>query len=253
MKESLLFLDEVSVTRGGADILDKVTIQVRPMEMTGILGRNGAGKSSLAYAIMGLGSHMPKSGRVYFKGQDITEWSITERARAGLTLAWQHPARYEGITVREYLRISSGGKADNEAMKEALYLVQLDAGYLDRMVDKNLSGGERKRIELSSVYMMKPTLTILDEPDSGVDLLALGEITRLFRKMVEEGSSVLIITHREDVAARCDRSYLMCNGKIMLEGSAEAVRRYFMSQCRPCPDPDGEETAPLEEDDNAGH
>jgi Fe-S cluster assembly ATP-binding protein len=253
VKESLLYLDEVSVTRGGADILQNVTIQVRPREMTGILGRNGAGKSSLAYAVMGLNSYRPHSGRIFFKGKDITDWSITERARAGLTLAWQHPARYEGITVREYLRISSGGKAREDEMKEALDLVQLDAGYLERMVDKNLSGGERKRIELSSVYMMKPALTILDEPDSGVDLLALGEITRLFRKMVEDGGSVLIITHREDVAARCDRSYLMCNGKIMLEGSAEAVRRYFMSQCRPCPDPDGEKHANLEEEIDASH
>jgi Fe-S cluster assembly ATP-binding protein len=253
VKESLLYLDEVSVTRGGADILENVTIQVRPREMTGVLGRNGAGKSSLAYAVMGVKSYKPRSGRIHFRGKDITEWSITERARAGVTLAWQHPARYEGISVREYLRISSGGKATEDEMKEALYLVQLDAGYLERMVDKNLSGGERKRIELSSVYMMKPVLTILDEPDSGVDLLALGEITRLFRKMVEDGGSVLIITHREDVAARCDRSYLMCNGKIMLEGSAEAVRRYFMSQCRPCPDPEKEEYSKVEEESNAGH
>lgn len=253
MKESLLYLDEVSVTRGGTDILENVTIQVRSREMTGVLGRNGAGKSSLAYAVMGVQSYKPRSGRIYFRGKDITEWSITERARAGVTLAWQHPARYEGISVREYLRISSGGKATEDEMKEALYLVQLDTGYLDRMVDKNLSGGERKRIELSSVYMMKPVLTMLDEPDSGVDLLALGEITRLFRKMVEDGGSVLIITHREDVAARCDRSYLMCNGKIMLEGSAEAVRRYFMSQCRPCPDPEKEEYSKVEEENNAGH
>ncbi|HAG22637.1 MAG: Fe-S cluster assembly ATP-binding protein [Synergistales bacterium] len=243
MKESLLYLDEVSVTRGGAQILDKVTIQVKPQEITGVLGRNGAGKSSLAYAVMGLQGYRPESGRIYFKGKDITDWSITERAKSGLTLAWQHPARYEGITVREYLRISSGGKADEETMKEALDLVQLDTSYLDRMLDKNLSGGERKRIELSSVYMMKPDLAILDEPDSGVDLLALGDITRLFRKIVNDGSSVIIITHREDVAARCDRSYLMCHGRIVLEGSAEAVRRYFLSQCRPCPDPDAEEFA----------
>lgn len=250
MKESLLYLDEVSVTRGGAQILDKVTIQVKPKEMTGVLGRNGAGKSSLAYTVMGLQGYRPESGRIYFKGKDITDWSITERAKSGLTLAWQHPARYEGIAVREYLRISSGGKADEKTMKEALDFVQLDTSYLDRMLDKNLSGGERKRIELSSVYMMKPDLAILDEPDSGVDLLALGDITRLFRKIVDDGSSVMIITHREDVAARCDRSYLMCHGRIVLEGSAEAVRRYFLSQCRPCPDPDAEEFA-AEEKSNA--
>jgi Fe-S cluster assembly ATP-binding protein len=81
---------------------------------------------------------------------------------------------------------------------------------------------------------MHPRLSVLDEPDSGVDLLALGEIMTLFRTLSEGGNAVLIITHREDVAAACDRSYLMCGGRMILEGSAEAVKRYFLSQCSPC-------------------
>lgn len=240
MKESLLYVDEITVVREDKEVLKDVSIRVLPGEITGILGRNGAGKSSLAYTIMGLPNYRPKKGAIYFRGQDITELGITERARLGITLAWQHPARYEGISVAEYLRISSKEKIEELQMEEALALVQLESSYLSRKVDKTLSGGERKRIELASVYLMNSQLTILDEPDSGVDLLAMADIISLFRKMTENGRSVLIITHREDVASQCDRSYLMCSGSIVLEGTAEAVRRYFLSQCMPCPEHKGE-------------
>jgi len=236
LKESLLYVDDITVMREEKEVLKDVSIKVLPGEITGILGRNGAGKSSLAYAVMGLPNYKPKKGAMYFRGQDITNWGITERARAGITLAWQHPARYEGISVAEYLKISSRKEIDVRKMEEALNLVQLESSYLSRKVDKSLSGGERKRIELASVYLMNSQLTILDEPDSGVDLLAMADIISLFRKMTENGRSVLIITHREDVASQCDRSYLMCSGEIVLEGTAEAVRRYFLSQCIPCPE-----------------
>ncbi len=237
MKESTLFVDDISVVKEGVPILQEVTIKVAPGEIAGVLGRNGAGKSSLAYALMGVERYAPLQGRIWMRGEDITDLSITERAQRGLTLAWQHPARYEGISIRDYLRISS--KSVTEAsMEDALGRVQLEPRYLERMLDKNLSGGERKRIELASIFLMQPRLAILDEPDSGVDLIALVEIMNLFRDLAENGNSVLIITHREDVAAACDRSYLMCGGRVVLEGSAEAVKRYFMSQCSPCMDID---------------
>lgn len=234
-KKPLLQVEDLHVYREGNQILSGVDINVYPGEVVGVLGRNGAGKSTLAYSIMGLPQYMPSKGTITFDGQDITDWSITDRAKAGITLAWQHPARYEGISVQEYLGLSRPG-AKVEQLAEALRLVQLEESYLARKVDKALSGGERKRIELASVYLMRPRLAILDEPDSGVDLLALVDIMELFRRMVREGSSVLIITHREDVAAQCSRSYLVCKGHIILEGSAEAVKRYFMSQCEPCAD-----------------
>ncbi len=235
MKEPTLFVDDISVIKEGASILQEVSIKVAPGEIAGVLGRNGAGKSSLAYALMGVERYRPKTGHIWLRGEEITSLSVTDRARRGLTLAWQHPARYEGITIRDYLRISSENVTE-ASMEDALARVQLEPRYLERMLDKNLSGGERKRIELASIFLMQPRLAILDEPDSGVDLIALGEIMNLFRDLAENGNSVLIITHREDVAASCDRSYLMCGGRVVLEGSAEAVKRYFMSQCSPCTD-----------------
>lgn len=236
MSSALLEVEGISVVREGKKILNRLSLKAEAGQITGVLGRNGAGKSSLAYAVMGLDKYRPLEGTIRFGGREITDLPITERARLGLTLAWQHPARYEGISVRDYLRLSSREAAEKE-LAAALSLVLLDPkAYMDRMVDKTLSGGERKRIELASVYLMKPKLAILDEPDSGVDLLALGEIMHVFRLLAREGQGVLIITHREDVAAQCDRSYLMCTGAVVLEGSAEAVKRYFLSQCEPCQD-----------------
>ena len=239
MRENLLFVDDLHVTREGNPILKGVTLRVNPGEIVGVLGRNGAGKSSLAYALMGTHRYTPSSGKIFFAGEDITGEPISQRAKRGLTLAWQHPARYEGITVRQYLRLSAQGVKEAD-MEDALSRVQLETSYLERMVDKALSGGERKRIELASIFLMQPRLAMLDEPDSGVDLIALGDIMHLFRDLAGGANGVLLITHREDVAAACDRSYLMCNGRIILEGSAEAVKRYFMSQCSPCT-----ETPPL--------
>ena len=227
----LVELRHLTFGYGERVILDDISLSVPRGKVTALLGASGGGKTTILRLIGG--QNRAQSGQLLFDGQDITEWGVTERAKAGVTLAWQHPARYEGITVRDYLRLSNPS-ADENALESALELVQMEPFYLDRLVDKGLSGGERKRIELSSIYLMKPRLAILDEPDSGVDLLALGEVMGLFKILASGGSSVLIITHREDVAGACDRAYLMCAGKMILEGSAEAVKRYFLSQCEPC-------------------
>ncbi|WMI72094.1 ABC transporter ATP-binding protein [Aminobacterium sp. MB27-C1] len=233
MGTTLLSVDSITVRRENTTILKDMSLKVESGEVTGVLGRNGAGKSSLAYALMGLPDYIPVKGSITFLGKDITRWSITDRAKAGLTLAWQLPARYEGISIRDYLRTGTKGCSERD-LEESMDFIQMNTTFLDRAIDKSLSGGERKRIELASIYLMKPRLAILDEPDSGVDLLALREVLGLLRLLADQGSGVMVITHREDVAAGCDRSYLMCDGRIILEGSAGAVKRYFMSQCRPC-------------------
>jgi len=156
----LLAVSGLHVMREGTPILRGVSLRVSPGEVVGVLGRNGAGKSTLAYALMGLPAYRPHRGKILFRGEDVEDWTISDRAKAGITLAWQHPARYEGIPVRDYLRISRPRSSEAE-LADALDRVQLESRYLDRMVDKALSGGERKRIELASVYLMKPKLSQL--------------------------------------------------------------------------------------------
>jgi len=160
---------------------------------------------------------------------------IYERAKLGLTLAWQEPARFEGLTVKDYIAVGMPDK-DERKIEEALYKVLLEPkNYLARPIDRTLSGGERKRIELAAVLAMKPKLAILDEPDSGIDILALDYIVEVIRELKAAGTTVLLITHREEVAEIADKTSLICSGFIVKEGSPEEVGKYFREKCIPCP------------------
>lgn len=195
----ILRVENLSLKREGRDILYRVNLAIQPGEVHGLLGLNGSGKSSLAYAIMGCSGYTPNEGHIWFNGQDITHMPITERARLGLTLAWQEPARFEGLPVGAYLSLGTQERDRNHlaAALEAVALAPL--AYLRRPVNHALSGGERKRIELAAVFAMRPKLAILDEPDSGVDTLSLGDIAVLIRRMADQGTALLLITHRDEM------------------------------------------------------
>ncbi len=239
MTEPLLRVENLSLRREGYEVLRRVNLVVQPGEVHGLLGLNGSGKSSLAYTLMGCAGYTPDEGRIWFAGQDITRLSITERARLGLTLAWQEPARFEGLPVGAYLALGAR-EADREApsgparIAAALEAVALPpAVYLKRPVNHALSGGERKRIELASVFAMRPKLAILDEPDSGVDTLTLGDIAALIRRMADQGTAVLLITHRDEMLAVADSASLMCQGSIVFSGNPDETRVFYGRRCRP--------------------
>ena len=233
MTEALLRIENLSLRREGYEVLRRVNLTVQPGEVHGLLGLNGSGKSSLAYTLMGCGGYAPDEGTIWFAGQDITGLSITARARLGLTLAWQEPARFEGLPVGAYLALGAHD-ADAARLAAALEAVALPpAVYLKRPVNHALSGGERKRIELASVFAMRPELAILDEPDSGVDTLTLGDIAALIRRMAGQGAAVLLITHRDEMLAVADSASLMCQGTIVFSGSPDETRTYYGHRCRP--------------------
>ena len=176
-------------------MIDPTTIQ--PREIHAFLGANGSGKTTLAYLLMGCEGYAPTSGTVLFKGADLLSLKMHERAKSGLTLAWQEPARFEGITVREYLTL---GRSESDP-KPVLVQVGLDPDrYLNRRVDKALSGGERHRIELASVLSMKPTLAILDEPAAGIDMLSMNHIIDIIRAK-ERGIGPLSPTRKRSLIA----------------------------------------------------
>ena len=229
----LLQVEDVWVERPGAEVLRGVNLSVRRGEVHALLGLNGSGKTSLALTLMGAAGYMPQRGRILFDGQDITDLMVTERARLGLTLAWQEPARFEGLLVGDYLALGMK-QPTRERIEEALRAVALSpAAYLGRAVDTALSGGERKRIELAAVYAMRPRLAVLDEPDSGIDVLSLEDILALVRRMANEGASVLLITHRDEMTAAADAASLMCGGAVVSTGAPDEVRKYFARRCRP--------------------
>jgi len=214
-----------------------VDMEVEECEIHSVIGPNGAGKSTLAYLLMGIGGYEPQEGSVHFNGEDVTQFTITQRAKLGITLAWQEPARFEGLTVRDYLSIGAGGtgRVSENTLRHALEMVDLSPDkYLYREVSEALSGGERKRIEMASILTMKPKLAILDEPDSGIDVVSLKEVIALIQDLKKNGSSVLVITHRDEIAAASDKASLMCDGMIVKTGSPAEISDFFKKKCKPC-------------------
>jgi Fe-S cluster assembly ATP-binding protein len=200
-------------------------------ELHALLGPNGAGKSSLAYALMGCSGYRPSAGQIHFRGEDIGGLPIHERARLGLALAWQEPARFEGLSVRAYLALGAQQSVADDCLRR-VGLAPED--YLDRALDKTLSGGERKRIELAGVLALKPRLAILDEPTAGIDFLSQEEITAVIQAMRGQGA-VLLITHQESLAAGADRASQLCGGRIVFRGEPAAViANYKTRSCRRC-------------------
>jgi Fe-S cluster assembly ATP-binding protein len=232
---ALLEVQDLCLSLGGKRILRGVRMTVQSGEVHALVGPNGAGKSSVAYALMGLSGYEPESGSICLEGGSLEGLSVHERARMGLSLAWQEPARFEGLAVREFLRAGASGGGD-ETLRKALNEVALDPdAYLDRLVDKGLSGGERKRIELASILVMKPRLIVADEPDSGIDVDALSRMFALFDSLRAQGTTVLLVTHSVEVMKHADRATLICCGQTVEEGPAERIRRYFTDRCIPCP------------------
>ncbi len=229
----ILQVDNVSLRRGERDVLRRVNLTVQAGEVHALLGLNGSGKSSLAYTLMGCAGYAPDEGRIVFDGRDVAGLGIAERARLGLTLAWQEPARFEGLPIGLYVQVGLA-KPDRDRIREALEAVALSPNaYAQRVVDQTLSGGERKRVELAAVFAMRPRLAILDEPDSGIDALSLADIRALIRRMAKEGTSVLLITHRDEMASAADRASIMCQGTVLWSGDPAEAQEYYGTRCRP--------------------
>jgi Fe-S cluster assembly ATP-binding protein len=234
---SVLDLVDVGLVIGGKPILHDLDLHVLPGEIHAILGMNGTGKSTLASVVMGLSGFSPTSGKIVFQGENITSLSISGRAKRGITLAWQEPARFEGLTVKEYMELGQrGSPGAGPPPEECLLMVGLPPDrYLQRTVDSTLSGGERKRVELASVLSMGPRLSILDEPDSGIDALSMNRILDAVRILAKNGASVLLITHQNEIAASADRASSLCEGTILRTGDPAAIGRFFRNHCLECP------------------
>jgi Fe-S cluster assembly ATP-binding protein len=230
----MLEVENLQLVLNGKSIINDLNLHVDAGEIHGILGENGTGKTTLAYLIMGVNNYKPTGGRVIFEGGDIAELSISHLAKKGITLAWQEPARIEGLRVGDYLKLS-GNNPGIEQVEHYLWMVGMEpAQYLDRDIDNTLSGGERKRIELASVLAMRPKLAILDEPDSGIDIVSLPLILNGIVEMSKRGLSVLLITHNEKVAEIAHRVSLLCAGKIIRTGAPAETCQWFKDHCRTC-------------------
>lgn len=223
--------------KGGKSILHDITLDIWDGYVHAVVGPNGAGKSSLAAAIMGLPGFRDITGDILFENRSIVSLSVDARARLGITLAWQEPARFEGIPVFEYIRFSAKRKTKEEVWR-ALQLLGLEPDrYARRKVDQTLSGGERKRVELAAIAAMEPKLVFLDEPDSGVDIEAVQRIFAMIQALKEKGTTVVLITHSAEVLKQADHAFLLCSGSLMKKGETAKILPYFSGECYPCVHP----------------
>jgi Fe-S cluster assembly ATP-binding protein len=241
----LLQVFNLHVEREGHEILRGINLVVDRGSVHVMLGLNGSGKSTLAYTLVGSSGYAPSDGEVWFDGESITSLSMSERAQRGMTLAWQEPARFEGLTVARYIGLGMREPHEDRISKTLEAVALPPNTYLSRYVDDALSGGERKRVELASVYAMQPKLAILDEPDSGIDAMSLDDIARLIQQMAEEGTTVLVITHRDEVVEIADTASLICGGQIVQTGEPARVCDRYTRCCYPC---DRAEQVETEED-----
>ena len=188
-----------------------------------ITGPNGGGKSTLARVIAGIIT--PTRGRVLLDGEDITGLSITERARRGISFAFQQPVRFKGLTVKDLITLASGRNIGVPEACNYLSEVGLCAkDYIDREVDGSLSGGELKRIEIATIMARSTSLSVFDEPEAGIDLWSFSNLIQVFEHLHEKiNGSILIISHQERILNIADRIVVLADGRVINDGPRKDI------------------------------
>ena len=215
------------------DILKDVSVTIDE-RFVAITGPNGGGKSTLAKIIAGI--YTPTSGRILLDGVDITDMSITERAKAGISFAFQQPVRFKGLTVQDLITLAAGRPISISEACNYLSEVGLCAReYIHREINASLSGGELKRIEIAMIMARGTKLSIFDEPEAGIDLWSFGNLIQVFEKMHEKlGGSIMIISHQERILNIADRVIVVADGQIRTEGSREDILPDLLASSAPC-------------------
>ena len=205
------------------NIIDHMDLVIPDGKFVVITGPNGGGKSTLAKTIMGI-NHI-SSGRLLFDGEDITAKNITERAKLGISFAFQQPVHFKGIKVIDLLRLATGKNISKDSACEYLSKVGLCAKeYINREVNNSLSGGELKRIEIATVLARGTKFSIFDEPEAGIDIWSFQNLIQVFeniRKTVQ--GTVLIISHQERILNIADEIVVIENGKVAKQGAKAEI------------------------------
>ena len=202
------------------EIIHDLNLTIEDGKFTVITGPNGSGKSTLARLIMGI--EKPISGQILLDGEDITDLSVTQRAKHGISFAFQQPIRFKGIRVKDLLRIAAGKRISVSEACTYLSEVGLCArDYIDREINSSLSGGELKRIEIATLLARKTRLSVFDEPEAGIDLWSFQNLIRIFEKMRREiqDSSIVIISHQERILQIADEILVLTDGRIDQRGT----------------------------------
>jgi Fe-S cluster assembly ATP-binding protein len=213
---------EVDTENEKKEILKDVSFKIDD-RFVAITGPNGGGKSTLAKIIAGI--YQPTSGKILFDGVDITNMSITERAKMGISFAFQQPVRFKGLTVKDLITLAAGKKINVSDACTYLSEVGLCArDYIDREVNASLSGGELKRIEIAMIMARGTKLSVFDEPEAGIDLWSFNNLIRVFEKMHDKtAGSILIISHQERILNIADKIVVVAGGKVKQYGPKDDI------------------------------
>lgn len=205
------------------NLINKISLDIRPGKLTVITGPNGGGKTSLAKLIAGL--FVPTSGKIYLDDEDITDMSITDRARRGIAFAFQQPVSFKGLKVKDLMEIAAGKNMSEIGMCAILEKVGLCAReYMNREMDSHLSGGEMKRIEIATVLSRPAKYVIFDEPEAGIDLWSFKSLIEAFKALKEEEErALLIISHQERILEIADYIAVVEGGRISAYGPGSEV------------------------------
>lgn len=214
-------------------ILDDVSVTINE-RFVAVTGPNGSGKSTLAKLIAGI--YKADSGQIILDGLDITDMNITERAKAGISFAFQQPVRFKGITVKDMISIAAGEKISVAEACKYLSEVGLCAKeYVNREVNESLSGGELKRIEIAMINARGTKFSVFDEPEAGIDLWSFNNLIKVFEKMHERThGNILIISHQERILDIADKIIVIANGKIAAYGTKNEILPELLSAQAAC-------------------
>lgn len=241
-KAELLRIEDISVSiqdeqdneNDGKQIIDGLSLIIHEKEIHALMGPNGSGKSTLTNAIMGHPSYPVTSGRIFFKGEDITDLPTHERARKGLFVSFQHPVAVPGVTLTNFLRTSVNAVHGETSVrdfrleyKKNMDQLKIEPSFTSRYINDGFSGGEKKRMEILQMAMLKPSLSILDEIDSGLDVDALNIVSQGIKSLGPSDMSLLLITHYQRLLniIRPEFVHVFAHGKIIRSGGFELAEK----------------------------
>ena len=240
MNNYLLKIENLSVNVEEQPILHEINLNIGKGETHVLMGPNGAGKSTLGYTIMGNPRYSVTGGKIVFDGKDIVSEDVSQRAKEGIFLSFQNPIEIPGISLSNFIRSALEQRSGKrirlwefkKELKRAMEVLDMDESYADRDLNVGFSGGEKKKAEILQLLMLKPSLAILDETDSGLDVDAVRTVSKgVMEYQKDKDGALLIITHNTKIleSLHVDYTHVLVDGKIVTTGGAELANEIILS------------------------